>query len=112
MDTAGLQDLRVALRWIRDAAMEVRDKGWEHVALLDVAVDRATPIVDRSYELPGDVAVFRGQLAVDCEAWRRLSSLSQTASERSEFRGAGVKLARRMVDRSGSLLAWLQGPKE
>jgi hypothetical protein len=111
VDTAAMQDLRVALRWIRDAGMEVCDKGWEHAALMDVAVDRATPIVARSYELPGDVAIFRGQLAVDCEAWCRLSSLSQSASARSEFRGAGVKLARRMVDRSDALLAWLQGPK-
>lgn len=111
MDTAAMQDLRVALRWIRDAGMEVCDKGWEHAALLDVAVDRAAPIVARSYELPGDMAVFRSQLAVDCEAWRHLDSLSQGASARSEFSGAGVKLARRMVDRSDALLTWLQGPK-
>lgn len=111
MDTAAMQDLRVALRWIRDAGMEVCDKGWEHAALMDVAIDRAAPIVTRSYELPDDVAVFRSQLAVDCEAWRHLDALTQTASARSEFSGAGVKLARRMVDRSDALLAWLQSPK-
>ena len=111
MDTTTRDDLRVALRFIRDGGRTVRDSGWASAPLLQDAVNAASPILTRPYELPGEVDWLRAQLVVDCGAWLELCISIRGAPTNSNLKEAGRALAGHMVDRADALLAWLQAPK-
>jgi hypothetical protein len=75
---------------------------------MEESVEAATPIVARSYALPGESAWVREQLDTDFVSLRELLRLIWDEPTNSDLKETARFLSRHMVDRADALLGWLQ----
>lgn len=108
METPTRDDLGGALRLIRDAGRKVRDGSWDSGPSMLDAVDAAGPVLARSSNLTQEIEWLKDQLVVDCSSWRELCILIRREPTNSDLKEVARFLARHMVDRADSMLAWLQ----